>query len=662
MKPLKIIGLVAAGLVGLVLVAAVLVYLLVNPNDFKPKIAAAVKGSTGRELNLQGDIKLSVFPWVALTLGPASLGNPPGFDGAPLLSFKRADVRVRLLPLLSKHLEVSKIVLDGLDLRLVKKPDGSNNWQVIHAQATAAAPDNTPGEGASLDSIGGIEVTHGRVSYNQYVIDNLDFQTGTIASNRPVSVSLAFEANRGSAGETVSLAAKLQLQGNSDTKDLRIDSLDVKGDVHRATGDPLHYELSGTQLEVNVDKQTLSLPQFSLGLGAAKVSGKIAGTQIVDDLHLAGSVALAPVALRDFAGGMGVSLPRTRDTKALSAFSAGTGFTYDATGVAFQDLQMKLDDSTLQGQLAMGAGKTGAITFKLAVDHIDVDRYRPPADSASETPTVAKSNAPPDDSAPLTAQGTFTLGAAHAAGLDFSKLGVTVQMKDKVTHLYPLEAQLYGGRYSGNITYDARAAVPRISMDEHLTNVDISQLVANTKGKGRIVGRATVNIKGTAAGADADGITKSLNGSFDANLANGALSGVDLGYEIALAQALLNKQTSTTVANTHQTGFDAFKVSAQIANGIATTHDLVISSAVLKVTGQGTLNVPTSGIDLRLITSFMKGAGQSAVDIPLNVTGSYTSPSVKPDLTALAKDQLKQKAQDLLKKNGIDLNNLFKKK
>ena len=40
-------------------------------------------------------------------------------------------------------------------------------------------------------------------------------------------------------------------------------------------------------------------------------------------------------------------------------------------------------------------------------------------------------------------------------------------------------------------------------------------------------------------------------------------------------------------------------------------------------------------------------------DIPLKVTGSYTDPTVRPDIEAVAKDQLKQKLQDVLKKNGL---------
>jgi AsmA protein len=155
---------------------------------------------------------------------------------------------------------------------------------------------------------------------------------------------------------------------------------------------------------------------------------------------------------------------------------------------------------------------------------------------------------------------------------------------------------------------------------------------------------------------------KTLHGHFDANLGNGAIEGVDLGYELAMAQSLLNKQTGTAVQNSHKTAFDAFKTSAVITNGVAETHDLTISSAVVKVGGQGTINLPTSGIDMTLLASVMKSATTTAVDIPLKVTGTYTDPNVKPDLSVAAKDALKQKAQDILKKNGLDLDSLFKKK
>src|ERR1700726_4561137 len=127
MRTVKVLAGLAGGIILLIVVGLLAVWALVNPNDYKGRIAAAVKESTGRELVLRGDIKLSVFPWVALELGRASLGNPPGFGEEPFLAFNHASVRVRLFPLLAKRLEIDRVELDGLDLRLRKNPQGTGN-------------------------------------------------------------------------------------------------------------------------------------------------------------------------------------------------------------------------------------------------------------------------------------------------------------------------------------------------------------------------------------------------------------------------------------------------------------------------------------------------------------------------------------------------------
>src|ERR1700693_4205842 len=128
MRTVKVLAGLAGGIILLIVVGLLAVWALVNPYDYKGRIAAAVKESTGRELILKGDIKLSVFPWVALELGPASLGNPPGFGAEPFLAFNRAAVRVRLFPLLAQRLEMDRIEIDGLDLRLRRNEEGTGNW------------------------------------------------------------------------------------------------------------------------------------------------------------------------------------------------------------------------------------------------------------------------------------------------------------------------------------------------------------------------------------------------------------------------------------------------------------------------------------------------------------------------------------------------------
>jgi AsmA protein len=658
MKTAKTLGGVLGGAVLLLAAALLAVWLLVNPNDYKGKIEAAVRDATGRELTLKGDIKLSVFPWVALELGPAALSNLPGFGDEPFLAFNHAAVRVKLLPLLHEQLKVARIELDGLDLRLRKNEAGKGNWQSAKPAGESANPKKS-GSTPKLESIAGVRVTHGRVSFNQYTLQNVDLETGAISENRNVPVTMSFDADRGVQGEKVQLTAKLDLEDNPNMDDIRLAAFSVSGTLARnGDGRPMHYEFSVPALEANLQKQTLAVPDFSLTLSTLRLTGKLAGTQITDDLHLSGSLTLQSLVMGEFAPRFGIALPKTRDPKALSSLSAAMNFAYDGKDASLSDLQFKLDDTTLKGNVEVVLEPVLAMKFALTADRIDLDRYRPPAGSKPDPKSTAANKPAPkpadDKSAPLAAEGTFSLAAAHAGGLDFTNLNVTVDMKENVTHLHPLEAQLYGGRYSGDLTYDTRTASPTISMDEHLTGVDMTQLAANTKAKGRVSGKATVEIKGTARGAEADDILKTLNGHLDANVANGAIEGVDVGYSIALAQSLIDKQTGTSVQDTKRTKFETFKTSAQITNGIAETHDLSIISSALKVGGQGTINLPTSGLDMNLTASIMKSASTTAVDIPLKITGTYSNPTVNPDMTALAKGALKDKLKDVLRKNGLE--------
>ena len=657
MRTVKVLAGLAGGIILLIVVGLLAVWALVNPNDYKGRIAAAVKESTGRELILKGDIKLSVFPWVALELGPASLGNPPGFGAEPFLAFNHAAVRISLWRLLSKRMDIQRVEIDGLDLILLRDARGTGNWESFGQQPRrTASPTEQTGVGGQAPELAGLRVTNGRVSYQGMVIEKLDFETGALGGSGVTPVRIGFDANRGVPGESLTLSANFNFSADEQYKELRFEGVNLSGLLGRP-GDvrPAHWEVSVPTIEVNLNAQTLSVPTYDISYSGARVSGKLQATKILADLSATGAVALAPVSLREFAPRLGLELPKTRDPRALAQLSASSDFSLGANAVSFESMQLQLDDTHLKGSVAMSR-QPRALKFAFTVDQIDVDRYlsvgQGPVAPVQQkrvvtTPKGAEASTLPE------AEGTLAVGSVHFSPLDFTNVRLTLAAQDNVVHLFPSLAQIDGGSYSGNITLDDRGATPIVSMDEHLSGVDMARLLAATPYKGRLTGRGSVNLKATARGAALDAVMQTLSGQFDANLSDGALEGIDLGYELAAAQALIKHQAAPPRNAPARTPFDAFKMSAQISNGVARTSDLIIGSAVLRMTGQGSVNLANKVIDFQALASVMKGQDTAVADIPLKVTGTYVDPTVRPDVDALAKSELKQKLQDVLKKNGL---------
>ena len=630
MRLLRTIAVCIGGLVALLVLIVVAVWLFVNPNDYKDRIVREVKIATGRDLALPGAIKLSVFPWVALELGPASLGNPGGFSGPQFMSVQHVALRVKLLPLLHKNLQIGRIEVDQLDLHLFKNSQGKGNWEDFGKQSTpATGPDNARAPSGSIfESLAGIVVSSSRISYDTLNITDVNLDVGDV-THRPAGP-----------------------YGLSD--------LSLTGKLKSNTGAPdLPFKFTTAALALDLAAQTFRAPMATAQFGSAKLSGSLTGEQIIDSPAFSGELTLEPVALRELMSELGVTLPKTRDAQAFSRLSAKTDFHYTAKSIQFPTLEGQLDDSRLHGSAGLTDLDTKATNFALALDHIDIDRYRSPRESAPVPAAPEKpAELPTSALKPLEVHGTFVIGSAKFSGLTFSDLSLTLVAHDGLIQLSALKARVYGGEYAGDIAYDIRGAEPQLRLSQQLTGIDMTPLLKDAVNSQRLSGHGNANATLAGHGLTSRALVKSLSGRMALNLANGAIEGVDLGYEIGVAQALLKRQPLPAGANTRHTKFDAFKMSATIADGVAKTDDLTIATPYLRVTGQGTTNLASEAIDLKLVATVLKApADSTAADlsplmlaqIPVSVTGTAGQPKVRPDVQGILKSQLQQKAKDLIK-------------
>jgi AsmA protein len=159
------LGLLAAGaLVALLAVIAAALPFLVDVNRYRPTIEAKIEEALGRDVRL-GAIRLGLLP-PSVRVDGLAIAALPDEGGGDLVSAASLRVGVRLLPLLSKRLEVTGIVIDHPVLLVERRADGAWNVQRLVAPrpAVASPPPSTSSASAASFSVDTLRLVHGEVT------------------------------------------------------------------------------------------------------------------------------------------------------------------------------------------------------------------------------------------------------------------------------------------------------------------------------------------------------------------------------------------------------------------------------------------------------------------------------------------------------------------
>src|SRR5712671_173232 len=153
MRILKWVGYLIAGMLALCALGIALVTMFFDPNKYKNDIERIAESHLHRRLTLQGDLKLSFFPWVAVELGAAQLGDRPGFGNQPFVSVDQARLSLRLAPLLRGAIEIGDVRLNKPSIRLTTDERGRHNWSDLVGEDRAAATETRKSENAESGPI-----------------------------------------------------------------------------------------------------------------------------------------------------------------------------------------------------------------------------------------------------------------------------------------------------------------------------------------------------------------------------------------------------------------------------------------------------------------------------------------------------------------------------
>ncbi len=644
--PLKWLAAIVGVVVLLIVSAAILLPIVFDPNDHKPEIIAQVKEQTGRDLRIEGDIALTVFPWIGVELGKVELSNAAGFDNPVFVSTDKVSIRVKLLPLFSKRLEMDTVTIHGLTLNLARDAGGRSNWDdLAEAGGHAGGTDSSTSSSSSGRSdarsavalaIGGLDIKDANLSWNDassgqhFEIGNLTVQTGAISTGEPVDLKLALDVRVGDSGVSGHISVGGKLDYDAGNKTLLVEDLQLEVEDMNLTG----------KLRVdNIDSAPTAM-----------------GTISIDEFN--------PKKLLD---AFSLDALQTRDPNALTRASLQATISGKPNQLTVKPLTIHLDDSTLTGEVVVPDIASQALRFKLALDAIDVDRYLPPekempgdAVPVAATPgaaATAASEIPNEALRRLDVIGRVTIGKLKAANLNLSEVDMSVKAKDGVIRLHPIDANLYSGTYRGNVTLDARGKSPRTSVDENLTGVLAGPLLQDLQGTDRLTGKANVNIAMRSEGATADEVKRSLNGSATFAFTDGAINGVNVARMIREAYARIKGAKLPPEETEQKTDFSELRGSMHVKNGVATNNDFIVRTPLLRINGKGTVNLPAEAVDYRVaatIVTTLKGQGGEelkdlvGIPIPIHVTGNVADPTYALDTDALAEALAKSKIQDVI--------------
>ncbi len=200
----KILLIIISSSLILGLLAGVIFLRQFDPNDYKTEIGRWVKTTTGREFIIKGDLTLTLFPWLGITLTQVSLANATGFDASTFASIEQIQLRVKVMPLFKQQLEIDTMVLDQVDLRLQRNAKGQTNWADLVALTGNQSTNHGNLALAIADfKLNGLIVTAATVVWEDQLTDSnyrwsqLNFSTSAITPAQPFNchLQLTMESN-----------------------------------------------------------------------------------------------------------------------------------------------------------------------------------------------------------------------------------------------------------------------------------------------------------------------------------------------------------------------------------------------------------------------------------------------------------------------------------
>ena len=349
MRTLLIIGTVLLVAVGL------LAFALINLNNLiagnKDRILRQVEQTLGREVEVR-EIGVTVWGGIGARLTQFRMADDPAFSADAFVQADDLQVNVALWPLLSREIQVSRLILHSPQIQLIRDEQGRFNFTSLSQTATASAAQETPQETSQEEAetaappllflVAFLDIHNGDVRYTDqqagtdFRVTQLDLRAHDVSLDEPVRLELdaavlsdqqniSLDVQAGPVGQGPDHVNAVPLDGSITIRQLDVNALqhalpDLAQHIPSGLGLSgslsLQTAVSGRVGALHLSDMDLQAAIFDAGAPNLRVTGSFGpvGAEVPDPLAesaLDASVILEPLALervRQF-GPVGKHLP-----------------------------------------------------------------------------------------------------------------------------------------------------------------------------------------------------------------------------------------------------------------------------------------------------------------------------------------------------------------
>ncbi len=618
---------ICASLVVIIIAVLIIAPAFIDIRDYKPKVEKLIAEKTGRPFSVGDDLRLSLFPWAGISLSAVHLGNTPEFAEKEFVTVKSFEIRVKLLPLISKDIQIKRFILSAPQIVLVKNKDGRVNWSppgklkekppAEKSQKTSASADTDTGLPIKNLTVGDFSIKNGSIIWIDHSanvrkeITEVNMGLKEVSFDRPVKLSFSALVDN----------QPLSINGNvgpigQDFKQAKI-PLDLNFEVFKE----LSLGINGNLLNPS------SNPGFDLAL----------------DLK-----AFSP---RKLLAAMGQKLPMaTSDPQALDRMALKANLKGNQTKIAVSNAILSLDQSTLNFTLNASDFSKPNLVFDLNLDQINLDRYLPPK-SEKQPAAEDRTEKKPPDYAPLRKlilDGRIKIGQLIANKAKVEDMVIRITAQNGIINLDPLKLNMYQGNVSGIGKVNVQRESPQTNINLDAKNIQVGPLLKDVLQKDILEGAANARFTMAMSGDDGAMIKKTLNGEGQVVFNDGAIVGIDLAAMVRNVKTAFGLEQKP--AQRPRTDFSELEAPFTIVNGVVNTPATSLKSPLLRVIAAGSANLVNETLDFRVepkVVGTIKGQGdteqRSGLMVPVLVSGTFSKPKFAPDLAGVAKQQLEKK-------------------